>query len=163
MCSWNSRLISFVSKRNWGEVALLWCPQCVRVVQTESHLSAFQFLPRCLFPRTDRSHYILPIHLLFLDWSVAENNRSLKLLNKYFPLFRFVSCMSGKCFSAFSPVTNLLVFLFAVELLFQEYVPEMLFLFKVIFSPPFPRKVVCAGKAKSVDELWLWGCFLYSR
>lgn len=57
--------------------------------------------------------------------------------------------------SAFSPVTNLLVFLFAVELLFQEYVPEMLFLFKVIFSPPFPRKVVCAGKAKSVDELWL--------
>lgn len=53
--------------------------------------------------------------------------------------------------STFSPVTNLLGLLFALELLFQEYVPEMLFLFKVIFFAPSPKKVVCVGEAMTVD------------
>ena len=48
-------------------------------------------------------------------------------------------------------MTNLLVLLFAVELLFQEYVPEKLFLFKADFYPLFPRTVVCAGEAMTVD------------
>ena len=44
-----------------------------------------------------------------------------------------------------------LVLLFAVELLFQPYVPETLFLFKAAFSPPFPRRVACAGEAMTGD------------
>lgn len=59
--------------------------------------------------------------------------------------------------SAFSSVINLLVLLFGVKLLFQECMPEMLFLFKVLFKVlPAPQLPTLHSLSKK-GSMWWWG------